>query len=899
LTTLNRQFTRETQRLLAGFSVAISAVVLCGLILGSWIGTRNDIETLTEILANRILTDLDGIDRELQSLASSPILATGLAEKRLRPTYLAPLLAELNRSQVRRYALFDQYGGAVLNDQNSPKIDPSHLRRVLVTRKTARIGTHRTGEEPSLTILVPIQNSAGAVLGLIACAYAPLRALATGSIRLGSQDRVAIIIQDRDPASGFLTPQDWSPWRFVQRIELRRRLQTIQDGNGRPIELRVDRPLTPLYVAVLFGLGVLLIFLSALRQRIQTWAQRTGKRLTERLDRLSEVCQRIATGERLLPHPDPLGDEIGILNRVLRDAIQAQWQLAERLEPAAMVLRNVQEGVVMTDEAGCITEVNPAFQRMTAWQDGELLGRPGGILYRSMENPQQAAEIAEAVRTEGQWRGETRILCANGNALPVLLSIAAVRDATGTRRGNVALIADMSEARRVSDRLRKMAMTDAMTGLPNHVGFEQQLQAALDQAGTQRLALAFIDLDRLKFINDLFGHQVGDQAICAVAKHLRSTLPHCAVVSRRSGDEFLLFVPFEGSEAQVRQQIAQLVDDLEMFDGSLPGGRLTLSLSVGAALFPDHANTTAELMMAADSALQQAKLRGRGRVAWYDSEIGQQMLARVRLESRLREALSQHQIKVAYQPEIDLTTGQIIGFEALTRWNDALLGEVSPTEFIPVAEDAHLIDAVFDAVLKIVLVDLRAIAERFPGVRVAINVSPKQLRDDRLVRLLIESKKHLPQLGELLELEITETHLAREESSVSGPLRSIAALGLRVAVDDFGKGYSSLARLTSLPITRLKIDRLFVAGLAQAPQVAIVRAILGLAEATGLEVTAEGIEHPEQLQILRQLGCRRGQGWLFSRALPLADALDLPKRLRGAAATLPSPRAHQALSTTC
>ena len=884
MTTLNRQFTGQTERLLARFSLAIGALVLIGLSIGTWLDTHHEVDAISEILATRVEADFDSLGREAQSLATSPVLVSGLMRQDKKIAWQDPSTTALKNASGRLFCLFDADGEPVAAGVAPLVIPRTQLQRVLNSGTPAALALRGAEGEPTLAFLAPVLSptSKRPVGGLVG-RFDPLKSLVSGSWHPGPGDEIRMRLANAgDRADGGIAAQRHR-W---QTVRAQRTITGLEGIDGSRLTLSVDRPSQRILLTIVGGLTLLLSFLGLLRLQIRRWAHQTGKRITERLDQLSEVCLRIAAGERLLPAQDPTTDEIGVLARVLRAAMQAQIQLTDQLEPAALVLRNVQEGVVVTDDTGRITQVNPAFERMTGWQTDTLLGRPGGVIYRSMDNPHQAAEISEAVRHEGLWRGETRIICANGSALPVLLSIAAVHDSDGVRRGNVALVADISEARRISDRLRKMALTDPLTGLANHAGFEPQLRIALrgvssdpNQPSPTRVALAFIDLDRLKFINDLFGHRVGDEAIRRVAKHLRAALPEGAVASRRSGDEFLLFVPFAGSHEAVSTLFTRLLDNLVLEDAQLPGGRLTLSLSIGAALCPDHASTTADLMVAADSALQQAKIRGRGRVAWYDVEIGRQMQARRRMENHLRNALNNRDIKVSYQPEIDLRTGAILGFEALARWHDPELGEVSPTDFIPIAEDAKLIDGVFDAVLQLVLSDLPRLTNRFAGIRIAINVSPCQLRDDRLAVLLAEHQRGLPNLGEILDLEVTETDFASDESGISATLRALAGLGIRIAIDDFGQGHSSLARLTSMPISRLKIDRIFVAGLDQGPQCAIVRAILGLAEATGLEVTAEGIERPQQLEILRALGCVRGQGWLFSPALPIDAVMQLPANL--------------------
>jgi predicted signal transduction protein with EAL and GGDEF domain len=370
---------------------------------------------------------------------------------------------------------------------------------------------------------------------------------------------------------------------------------------------------------------------------------------------------------------------------------------------------------------------------------------------------------------------------------------------------------------------------------------------------------------------------VGDLVIKSLAAHLRSTLPRGHLLCRRSGDEFIAVVDLPGPESAA--YLERTLERLNPLNVPLPTGKVAVSATVGLSRYPEDGPDWQSLMICADVAMNEAKQRQRGTVAWFDAALGQRVYRRRLIQARLAQAIQERAIEVHYQPEVDLRSGAVIGFEALARWNDPELGAVSPAEFVPVAEEAYLLEALSLLVLETVLGDKPRLLARFPAARVALNIAPQAFLDSRLLDYLQGRRLAQPTVMEGLEIELTESQIASGEAYLLGQLQALTEMGLHLVIDDFGTGYSSLGRLTQFPISRLKIDRSFVAGLEEDRQAKIARLVINLARTLEFEVTAEGVETESQREALLAMGCSRAQGWLYARAMPLAQIEGLPDRL--------------------
>ena len=429
----------------------------------------------------------------------------------------------------------------------------------------------------------------------------------------------------------------------------------------------------------------------------------------------------------------------------------------------------------------------------------------------------------------------------------------------------------------------ELAMHDPLTGLPNRELFQRRVVAALldaaqdggtgDEAGPAAL---LVDLDRFKAVNDTLGHPVGDALLRLVAKRLRSVLRPCDVVARLGGDEFALLVPPLPGPVDLAQLARRIVDVLGrpyLIDGHL----VNIGASVGVAQAPPDGREHSQLLRSADLALYHAKASGRSAWSFFEPHMDARARARRSLEIDLRRALALREFELHYQPQVDLETDAIVGFEALLRWRHPGRGLVSPGDFVPLAEEIGLIVPLGEWVLR----EACCQAARWPdGMSVAVNVSPHQFADTaRLVSLVARALASSGLPGRRLEIEITESVLLRHEQAVLDALHRLRAMGVRVAMDDFGTGYSSLSQLHSFPFDKIKIDRSFVAdrddknGDDAAAQAAVIRAITALGASLGMSTIAEGVETSDQLARIRAEGCMAVQGYLFSQPVPV-DQID-------------------------
>jgi diguanylate cyclase (GGDEF)-like protein/PAS domain S-box-containing protein len=473
---------------------------------------------------------------------------------------------------------------------------------------------------------------------------------------------------------------------------------------------------------------------------------------------------------------------------------------------------------------------------------------------------------------ERQWRH----VKADGNFIDVF-SYSRSLEYEG-RSARLVAIVDVTERKRAEARISHMAHYDALTGLANLTLFRERLDAAALRAGGRGFAVLCIDLDDFKSVNDAHGHPIGDRLLRMVGARLASFVRDGDTLARLGGDQFALIRGVVSGEAEIGTLAAALIAHLaEPFD--IDGFAATVAASIGIAMAPRDGEDAETLLRYAEMALFGAKADGGRTFKLFDPQMNLRLMARRSIEHDLREALAGDAIELWYQPSVALATGRTTGFEALVRWNHPKRGMVSPAEFIPVAEDIGLIDQLGEWVIRRACADAAA----WPAdLRVAVNLSPLQFRSRDLVRTVLMALASSGLPAQRLELEITESLLLHENEHNLTTLHQLRGLGARIAVDDFGIGYSSLSYLRMFPFDRIKIDRSFVKELpASSECVKIIRSMVELARSLGISVTAEGIETAEQLAQLREDGCMEGQGFLFSPARPVAD---VARTLEGRAA---------------
>lgn len=554
------------------------------------------------------------------------------------------------------------------------------------------------------------------------------------------------------------------------------------------------------------------------------------------------------------------------------ERVQAAMQALNEQDFKALVDLHPKAIMLSTLDA-TIAYVNRQFEMVTGYQQEEIVGQTPSVLSSGLHSREFYNDMWQSLETEGRWEGLIWNRRKNGETYPQWLTIYPVEYEAGSFYTGVFM--DVGELTANDERLAALAYYDPLTELPNRTLFQEFLKARACQRNYANscFAVLYIDLDFFKSVNDLHGHDYGDRVLKQAAACIQGVLREGDVVARLSGDEFAAIIELQDeSELEAVCQrttgafrAPMVVDYREYF----------LSASVGAAIYPKHSDTASDLLLKADRAMYAAKTAGRACYRVYSAEESEQGQHQQILSEALVASLqvAPEQFSVVYQPQYDLRSGHMVGMEALLRWQHPELGAVSPGEFVPLAEQRGLIHEMTEHLVRCITRDLDTLAaDNGRSMRLAINISARQIADGRLENLLDPFFARLREKGWEPELEITETHLMNLSRTCLDKLREFGRKGVVVAIDDFGTGYSSLAYLHTLPVHVLKIDRQFVQRLGpERRDSRIVGAILGIAEALELEVVAEGIETEAQRSRLRELNCHRGQGYLMARPLPLAS----------------------------
>ncbi|OIP19292.1 MAG: GGDEF domain-containing protein [Comamonadaceae bacterium CG_4_9_14_3_um_filter_60_33] len=545
-----------------------------------------------------------------------------------------------------------------------------------------------------------------------------------------------------------------------------------------------------------------------------------------------------------------------------------------KLKLADAVFDSTREGLLVTDHLQRIVRINPAFSEITGYSEAEVLGQTPQLLNSGRHDRLFYQTMWASINGSGHWQGEIWNRRKNGEVYPQLISIDAIRDANGQVCNYVAVSTDLSKLRDSELELDFLAHHDPLTRLPNRLLLLSRLQHGIDLAqrdGTP-LALLMIDLDRFKDINDSLGHLAGDELLQSVASRLSTQAQGVDTVSRFGGDEFALLQDVDSAE-----QVASIANDIIRFLSEpyhlSSGVEVRIGASVGISIFSENALTPELMLQQADSALYQAKTEGRGRFAYFCESQTQAARARVDIEVRLRRAITQGELRVYYQPQVDIASGRIVGAEALVRWQSPEGGLIQPARFIPIAESTGLIGEIDDWVLReTCLQGQRWRQAGLPELTLAVNVSAYQFSQGDMAQTVARVLHETGYPAQWLELELTESALMQRETQAIEFLNRLKALGVRLAIDDFGTGYSSLAYLKLFALDVLKIDKRFIDDIPVArDDMEIVTAIIGMAHALRLKVLAEGVENNEQLAYLTAQGCDQFQGYLTSRPVPAAE----------------------------
>jgi len=558
---------------------------------------------------------------------------------------------------------------------------------------------------------------------------------------------------------------------------------------------------------------------------------------------------------------------------VFRDITERRL-IDDKLRQSDTVFENAAESIMMLDADGNITAVNRAFSEITGYAQEEVIGQKASILKSGHHAPEFYRGMWQQTRDTGFWRGEIWNKRKNGEIFLQWGSVTAVRDEKGKLRNYVAVFTDITQIKEAEEKLQFLASHDPLTGLPNRSLLNDRLQHAVLQASTNhnRLALAFIDFDHFKTINDTLGHSAGDIFLTQVAKRLATVVRREDTLARWGGDEFVIVLEQTGTAQQLAEWAERLLRTLAQ-PITLEGHDLVPSASMGLCLYPEDGDTPARLIQAADSAMYRAKHLGRNRFEFFTHQLTEDAERRFQMGWEIRRAIATDELLLYYQPQCAARDGHLVGFEALVRWRHPERGLIAPIEFLPLADELGLLADIGDWVLRAACQQVVAWGNALPaGVRVSVNVAPVQLSApfvQKVQRILAETGAPVQRL----ELEITEGAMERREDARK-VLEELRALGFTLSIDDFGTGYSSLAHLRHFPIDCLKIDKSFIDGLpGNDSDLAIVRTILALGTSLKLEVVAEGVETAAQRDLLVNLGVQTIQGYFFSRPLPAEAVL--------------------------
>ena len=569
----------------------------------------------------------------------------------------------------------------------------------------------------------------------------------------------------------------------------------------------------------------------------------------------------------------------------------AEAGMAEKSEVVSLLLREFEESgadwLWEIDTSRRVRSVSPRFAYALSLDPEDIEGKPfiqliAGPAWESGQFPSSLHDLAERLKRRESFSNLlVRVTIAGEQRWWELSGTPKVSE-TGIYEGFRGVGSDVTEQRESADKIAQLARYDTLTGLPNRLMLTESLAEAMRYADQWRTRCAFlmIDLDRFKAVNDTLGHLVGDQLLAKVSARLRELMTENELCGRLGGDEFAIVIR-DASDLAVVARVAKSVIDRLSLPYEVDHHTLYVGASVGAAVGPRDGSTVETLMRNADLALYRAKDAGGGTHFTYEPALHAHAEERRQLEFSLRRALERNELQLHYQPVVGADSEAVVSFEALLRWNSSEHGVVSPGKFIPLAEDTRLIIPIGEWVLR----EACAEAVNWPDhVKVAVNVSGEQLLDPHFASTVVSALAMTGLPARRLEIEVTESIFLRDATAARSTLEQIMGLGCSIALDDFGTGYSSLGYLRKLRFSTIKVDRSFVQGAAQKnpESLAIIRAVVAMAESLGVSTTAEGVETEIELEIVKALGCTKIQGFYFGRPMPAADARQLfSPRLEG------------------
>jgi len=654
---------------------------------------------------------------------------------------------------------------------------------------------------------------------------------------------------------------------------------TIKDLKlGIVTEIERDKLLAPIRTLLLrMGVGITIIVLLFFWLGI-----RLLRMVIVPVDAISADFRRVAAQDYRPSMISPVFEELQTLVAGFNHMVAEIELNQQKLRRAAVVFENTSEGILITNAEHQIVSVNKAFTDITGYSEEEVLGKNPSLLQSGRHDDVFYKDMWQVIQTTGQWSGEIWNRRKDGEVYPQLLNINTFKNHSNELTHHIGVFSDISNIKDVESRLDHLAHHDALTNLPNRLlclaRLEHELQVA--QRSDEQIGVLFLDLDMFKNINDSMGHAKGDNLLKQVAMRVQENIRGEDTFARLGGDEFVMITGTIKSRQDValvaENTLALLsrpffVDEQEVF----------ISASIGISIYPADGKDSDTLLRNADVAMYRAKSQGRSNYQFYTPALTTQVQERLTIETYLRQALKKNELLLHYQPQYSLETQQIIGVEALLRWDHPELGMVGPDRFIPVAEETGLIVSIGEWVLKTACRQLKAWQDAgcAPG-RMAVNLSARQFWKPGLAKVVQSTLIETGIEPGSLDLELTESIIMHDTAIVSDTLAAMHETGVELSIDDFGTGYSSLSYIRRFPLDRLKIDRAFVRDIMTNPDDAeMIVSIIALGHSMKLKVLAEGVETKEQLMYLQAQGCDEVQGFYFSKPLPadeLGTLLTLP-----------------------
>lgn len=564
----------------------------------------------------------------------------------------------------------------------------------------------------------------------------------------------------------------------------------------------------------------------------------------------------------------------------LSEDMQRQQEDADEIRKLSLAIEQCPSSILICDRHWQVEYANNKFSQLSGHSLNAIRGKHPGMLNpkarNNQENRQLWQHIQQEVRLKGEWHGEMHSNRYNGERFWEQVTITPIRDGQGNPTQYLMLGEDISIRKRYEQQLLRQANYDILTGLPNRMLALDRLKLALTQARRARemVGVMFLDLDNFKHVNDTMGHEAGDTLLVEAARRIASCLRGSSTVARLGGDEFLVILP-----GLISQDATKLVAKriLENFNPpfQLGDNEVFVTTSIGIAIFPDDSDSSTSLLQHADAAMYEAKHKGKSAFQRFSPEMKELSQERLQMESLLRRALEMNEFDLFYQPILKTANQQVIGAEALLRWENPTLGHVPPDRFIPLAEETGLIIPIGRWVLHKACqaVNRWQLQTREP-LSVAVNVSSRQFRDPGFVAMVASALEENELAGHHLELEITERVILDNTLETDDILQRLDEMGVRLSVDDFGTGYSALGYLKNFPFDTLKVDKSFIRDVvSRRGDASLVKAIINMAHSLELQVIAEGVENREQLDFLRRLNCDYGQGYFYSHPVPEGEFL--------------------------